>query len=91
MSAQATQSTVELNTTRRNDTQYGDAATGCRHCDSDEFLLIEINAARGQRKYVQSCDACADDYREAPRGLYDPVVIGYTDGADYTFGNAEDA
>lgn len=67
--------------------------TVCEECGRRITIGLsgtEYGHARGQHKYVQSCDACADDYRETPRGLYDPVVIGYTDGAEYTFVDAED-
>jgi len=82
MSAKATQSmTVELNTTPAHTGDlFGDATEGCQHCDADEFILIEINGAAGSRKRVQACWDCAEDYREAPRGLYDPTALGYTDG-----------
>jgi len=74
---------VELNTTMAADSEkYGDP-DGCQHCGHSEFLLIEINASAGRRKFVQSCWECAEAYREAPSGLYDPTVLGYTDGADY--------
>lgn len=84
MEAHQTSSTVELNTTpARTSDLYGDASEGCQHCRSDEFLMVEINASRGQRKRVQACRECAEDYREAPRGLYDPTVLGSTDGANF--------
>jgi hypothetical protein len=65
------------------DELYGDA-DGCRHCEATEFLLIEINAARGERKWVQACRECSREYERAPRGMYDPTVLGYTEGADYS-------
>jgi hypothetical protein len=75
--------TVELNTTpAQNGDLYGDA-DGCQDCDSDEFIMVEINAARGQRKRIQVCDECSEPFRDAPKGLYDPTALGYTDGCEY--------
>lgn len=76
--------TVELNTTAAHTGDlYGDADEGCQHCESDEFLMVEINAAAGQRKRVQACWDCCEPYREAPSGLYDPTALGYSKDADY--------
>jgi len=84
MSAKSSNNTVALNTTAAADANelFGDSK-GCQHCDSDEFVLVEINGRAGSRKYVQACWDCCQDYREAPEGLYDPTAIGYTDDADY--------
>jgi len=65
------------------DELHGDAG-GCRFCETADFLMIEVNAARGKRKWVQACRECSREYERAPRGMYDPTVLGYTGGADYT-------
>ena len=85
MSAKASASqTVELETTRAHTGElYGDWSQGCQHCDSNDFIMVEINGAAGSRKRVQACWYCCEDYREAPRGLYNPTALGYTPGADY--------
>jgi hypothetical protein len=76
--------TVELNTTLAHTGDlYGDASEGCQHCDADDYIMVEINGRAGSRKRVQACWDCAQDYREAPDGLYDPTALGYTDGANY--------
>jgi len=78
------QKTVELNTTMaHNGDLYGDVQEGCQHCDSDEFVIVEINASAGRRKRVQACWDCCQEYKEAPRGLYDPTALGFTDGCEY--------
>jgi hypothetical protein len=76
--------TVNLHTTRAatSDEMFGDPE-GCQHCDHDSFLLIEINAAKGQRKWTQACSDCAQEFHDAPDGLYDPTVLAYSEDADF--------
>jgi hypothetical protein len=84
MTQQMNSATVELNTTAAHTGDlYGDAHEGCQDCDAEEFIMVEINAARGQRKRVQVCDDCSQPFRDAPDGLYDPTALGYTDGSEY--------
>jgi hypothetical protein len=83
MGQQTQADTVELNTTAAHKGDLFGDSDGCQDCTSDEFIMVEINAARGKRKRVQVCDDCSETIRDAPSGLYDPTALGYTDGCEY--------
>lgn len=46
----------------------------CR-CGRDHPHLIGRNGSKGQRTTDYVCEECLEDMENAPRGLYDPVVL----------------
>jgi hypothetical protein len=84
MSAEVTQTTpTQLETTMAADTEEMYSEQTCRDCGSDKVLVVEVNAARGQRKYINVCDDCVQSLTEAPEGVYDPVVMAYHPESTY--------
>jgi len=75
--------TVELETTMAANSEKMFAEDGCQDCGDNRVLQIEINAARGQRKMVNVCYKCAQDIKDAPSGVYDPVVMAYHPESEY--------
>jgi len=45
------------------------------NCGHEHPHLIGRNGSKGQRTLDHLCDDCLDDLRDAPAGLYDPVLI----------------
>lgn len=47
----------------------------CDCCSASEPSLVGVNGSMGQRKLKHLCDDCLSDMRDAPAGIYDPVVV----------------
>lgn len=76
--------TVKLKTTSAYKGElFGDADLGCQFCNSDDFIMVEIDGSAGSRKRVQACLECSEPYKNAPKGVYNATAIGYTDGSEY--------
>lgn len=54
---------------------YVDVDATCDCCSAPEPSLVGVNASMGQRKLKHLCDDCLGDMRDAPAGIYDPVVV----------------
>lgn len=85
MSAEAQNSgTTRLETTMAANSDEMYSEQNCRDCGSEKVLVVEVNAARGQRKYINVCDNCVESLTDAPEGVYDPVVMAYHPESDYS-------
>jgi TFIIF-interacting CTD phosphatase-like protein len=84
MSAEVTQTTpTQLETTMAANSDEMYCEQNCRDCGSEKVLVVEVNAARGQRKYINTCDDCVDSLMDAPEGVYDPKVMAFHPESDY--------
>ena len=80
MEAQQTQ-TVKLTKTHHasRDEYFMQVDQTCACCSNLATKLVGLNSSKGQRKTQHACDSCLKDWEDAPKGLFDPVVIAKRD------------